>query len=697
MQRFNLEFDPLIPWGVLIAAALVAAVVVGLLLLARQRGSWLRVAGVALILLSLANPALLDEERDRLEDVVALLVDQSPSQSVQDRTEQTEKARAAIEAQLKARPRTQVRIVETGRDANADGTRLFDALQASLADVAPERLAGVIAITDGQVHDVPASLKAIGIGAPFHALITGHVDERDRRIELLETPRFGIVGKSQTIILKMMETGASMGPANLIAKRDGEVIFQGVATPGTPVRVPVKIEHGGPNLVELEIEGAPNELTLVNNRAVVTIDGVRDKLKVLLVSGEPHAGERTWRNLLKSDANLELVHFTILRPPDKQDGTPVNELSLIAFPHRDLFGDKIKEFDLIIFDRYSVNQSIMPMFYLDNIARYVREGGAVLLASGPEFAQAGSLSGTPLGGVIPVRATGRILEKSFRAEITMLGKRHPVTRDLPGGDVSPPTWSPWLRLIGAEKKAGTAVMAGPADAPLLLLSRENKGRVAVFLSDHAWLWARGYGEGGPYIDLLRHLAHWLMKEPELEEEALRLKARGNELVIERQTLADTIGDVTLTGPDGAPVTLTLSGAEPGLWRASYVARQQGLWRVSDGTLNAVAIVGPANPREFRDMASTETVLAGIAAETGGSVRRLATTAGFTIPRLVDIRAGSGFAGSDYIGLKPGEASVVRAISLLGLTTGLLGLVLLLGGALVTWLHEGRTNARTPAS
>lgn len=697
MQRFNLEFDPLIPWGVLIAAGVVAAVVVGLLLLARQRGSWLRAAGIALILLSLANPALLDEERDRLEDVVALVVDQSPSQSVQDRTEQTEKARAAIEAQLKARPRTQLRVVEAGRDANADGTRLFDALQASLADVAPERLAGVIAITDGQVHDVPPSLKAIGIGAPFHALITGHTDERDRRIELLETPRFGIVGKSQTIVLKMMETGASMGPANLIAKRDGEVIFQGVATPDTPVPVPVKIEHGGANLVELEIDGAPNELTLVNNKAVVTIEGVRDKLKVLLVSGEPHAGERTWRNLLKSDANVELVHFTILRPPDKQDGTPVNELSLIAFPHRDLFGEKIKEFDLIIFDRYSVNQSIMPMFYLDNIARYVREGGAVLLASGPEFAQAGSLSGTPLGGVIPVRATGRILEKSFRAEITALGKRHPVTRDLPGGDASPPKWSPWLRLIGAEKKAGTAVMSGPADAPLLLLSRENKGRVAVFLSDHAWLWARGYGEGGPYIDLLRHLAHWLMKEPELEEEALRLKARGNELIIERQTLADSIGDVTLTGPDGAPVTLTLAGADPGLWRASYVARQQGLWRVSDGMLNAVAIVGPANPREFRDMASTEAVLAAIATETGGSVRRLATTAGFTMPRLVDIRAGSSFAGSDYIGLKPGEASVVRSISLFGLTTGALGLLLLLGGALVTWLHEGRTKAGNTAS
>ena len=120
----------------------------------------------------------------------------------------------------------------------------------------------------------------------------------------------------------------------------------------------------------------------------MTIEGIREKLRVLLVSGEPHAGERTWRNLLKSDANVDLVHFTILRPPEKQDGTPINELSLIAFPTRELFQQKIKEFDLIIFDRYA-NQSVLPSTYFDNIVRYVREGGAVLVAAGPEFAGAG--------------------------------------------------------------------------------------------------------------------------------------------------------------------------------------------------------------------------------------------------------------------------------------------------------------------
>jgi len=689
MQNFGLAFDPLLPWWAIAAGSVLAVLVVGFALFGRQRGALFRLLAFALLLLGLANPAFLEEDRDRLDDVVAVLVDRSPSQAIGERTAQTDRALAELKQQIARRPHTQLRVVEAGNSPDADGTRLFEALQATLADVAPDRLAGVLAITDGQVHDIPPSLKAAGIGAPFHALITGTDEERDRRLELVEAPRFGIVGKTQTVVVRFLETGRSFGPARLVARRDGQQIFERTAVPGETLRIPVKVEHAGPNLVEVEVAAAEGELTLVNNKAIVSMEGVRDKLKVLLVSGEPHAGERTWRNLLKSDANVELVHFTILRPPEKQDGTPVNELSLIAFPHRDLFGEKIKDFDLIIFDRYTVNQSIMPMFYLDNIARYVKDGGAVLLASGPEFAHAASLSATPLGGVIPARATGAVLERPFRAEITDIGKRHPVTRDLPGGNVEPPAWSPWLRLIGAEKQAGTTVMSGPGEAPLLLLSREGKGRVALFLSDHAWLWARGYGQGGPYIDLLRRLAHWLMKEPELEEEALRLSARGRSLTVERQSLGDRIEDVTLTGPDGQETRLTLQPAEPGLWRADFVARQPGLWRVQEGRYSAIAIVGPADPREFRDVTSTTATLAKVADETGGSVRRLQAAGRFEVPRLVDIRAGSSFGGSDYVGLKPGVASVVRSVSLFGVTTGPLGLALLLGGALAAWLGESR--------
>ena len=236
---------------------------------------------------------------------------------------------------------------------------------------------GAILVTDGEVDDIPKSADELGFKAPLHAFITGHEGERDRRIELVEAPRFGIVGKDQTISLRVLDTQDHGEPVTIIVRRDGNEIATSTTHAGELVKVPVRVEHGGPNVVELEVPTLPDELTALNNKAVVTIDGVRDQLKVLLVSGEPHAGERTWRNLLKSDANVDLVHFTILRPPDKQDGTPINELSLIAFPTADLFGRKINDFDLIIFDRYS-NQTVLPSIYFDNIVRYVRDGGALL-------------------------------------------------------------------------------------------------------------------------------------------------------------------------------------------------------------------------------------------------------------------------------------------------------------------------------
>ena len=430
-MNLGVSFAPLVPDYVVWAAFGASIVISVLLLLARSRGAVLRAIALGLMVLALANPSFTREDRDPIPSVAAVIVDKSPSQDFGDRNRQTDEARKALVDRLSRIPGLDVRVAEAGQaDGENDGTRLFSALNSTLADVPPDRIAGAIMITDGRVHDLPADAAALGFAAPLHALITGHKNEIDRRVVLTQTPRFGIVNQKQTIGFRVEDHGINAGTAQVTVRRDGEVLEQRNVAVGTEVKVAVPIPHAGQNIVEVEAAPVPNELTQVNNRAVLSIDGVRDKLRVLLVSGEPHAGERTWRNLLKSDASVDLVHFTILRPPEKQDGTPVNELSLIAFPHRELFGEKIKDFDLIIFDRYAVNQSIMPMFYLDNIARYVKDGGAVLLASGPEFAHAASLSATPLGTVIPARATGAIIERPYRAEITPVGKRHPQKQPL---------------------------------------------------------------------------------------------------------------------------------------------------------------------------------------------------------------------------------------------------------------------------
>jgi hypothetical protein len=687
--NFGISFSPLVPTYIVWAAVGVAFLVSLLVIFGRSRGAVIRVIALALFVLALANPSITREDRDPLTSVAVVVVDKSPSQDFGDRLAQTEAARAQLAERLGRLPNMEVRFVEAGQaDGETDGTRLFAALSSALSDVPHERVAGAIFITDGRVHDVPGEAAALGFAAPVHALITGHKDERDRRVVLMTTPRFGIVGQTQTITFRVEDQGAPPGPAQVTVRRDGETIENRNVRVGSSVSINVPIPHAGPNIVEIEASPLDGELTPINNRAVVSIDGVRDKLRVLLVSGEPHAGERTWRNLLKSDASVDLVHFTILRPPEKQDGTPINELSLIAFPTRELFQQKINDFQLIIFDRYA-RQGVLPLIYFDNIARYVRQGGAVLVAAGPDYASQTSIWRTPLDVILPAEPSGRMNDGAFRAELTDLGKRHPVTRGLEGSEENPPHWSRWFRMVDTRADKGTTVMHGPDNKPLLQLSREGEGRVALLLSDHIWLWARGFEGGGPHIDLLRRLSHWLMREPDLEEEALRLLVRGHDLTVQRQTMSDTVGEVTLTTPSGKTRTMTLAPAEPGVWRSTIEANELGLWRATDGTLNALANVGPANPREFTEVTSTSEVLAPLANATGGDVVRIEDGSGVHLPRVVGVRSSDSFKGDDWLGLRVRESSVVRGIGVLPVFAGLIGLLLLVGSLAATWMREGR--------
>jgi hypothetical protein len=694
-MNFGIAFSPLVPLYVLWSAVAIAAVLAVLLVLARARGALVRTIALVLFVLALANPSFTREDRDPLSSIVAVIVDKSPSQEFGDRTQQTEAARTELAERLGHIPGLEVRFVEAGQaDGETDGTHLFSALTSGLSDVPRDRIAGAIMITDGRVHDVPSDPAALGFNAPVHALITGHKNERQRRVALITAPRFGIVGQSQTITFKIEDQGIPPGNVQVAIRRDGEILENRTVRVGQPTNVDVSIPHAGENIVEIEAAPLEGQLTAVNNRAVVAIDGVRDKLRVLLVSGEPHEGERTWRNLLKSDASVDLVHFTILRPPEKQDGTPINELSLIAFPTRELFtphpSGKLDDFQLIIFDRYA-RQGVLPLPYFDNIVRYVRAGGAVLVASGRDYESATSLWHTPLEAVLPAEPTGRTTETPYRARLSELGKRHPVTRGLEGSDADPPHWSEWFRLADARAEKGTTVMEGPDNKPLLLLSREGEGRVALLLSDHIWLWARGFEGGGPHLDLLRRLSHWLMKEPDLEEEALRLSVRGHDLTIQRQTMADNADPVTLTMPSGKTQMVTLAQAEPGVWRSTIEAKELGLWHATDGKLNALANVGPANPKEFDDVTSTIEVLAPLTDATGGDAVRIedGSGGGVHLPRVVGVHAGDSYKGDDWIGLKLREASVVRGIGVLPVFAGAIGLLLLIGSLAAAWAKEGR--------
>jgi hypothetical protein len=319
----------------------------------------------------------------------------------------------------------------------------------------------------------------------------------------------------------------------------------------------------------------------------------------------------------------------------------------------------------------------------------VRDGGAVLVAAGPDYASSTSIWRTPLDAILPAEPSGSVTNRAFRPELTDLGQRHPVTRGLDGAENKPPHWSEWFRVVDTRNTTGTTIMQGPDAKPLLVLSHEGEGRVALLLSDHIWLWARGFEGGGPHLDLLRRLSHWLMKEPDLEEEALRLSVNGRDLLVRRQTMADEVADVTLTSPSGTTRTIKLDAKKPGVWESNISANELGLWRATDGKLNALINVGPANPREYAEVTSTTQVLAPLAKATGGDARRLDDGGALTLPRIVPVRSGDTYKGDDWLGLKMSNASVVRGVGVLPVFAGLLGLLLLLGSIAGAWLREGR--------
>jgi hypothetical protein len=687
-MTWDLVFSPFLSWPLTIGLAAAGIILIAAAIFTRARGWPLRTLALTAFILALLNPSFRNEERENLSDIAIAVVDQSQSQDFGNRHAQTETALAALKSAVTQLGDVELRVVtaRSGIAAGEDGTRLFSALDQALGEVPPERFAGAIFITDGQVHDVPADPKKLGLDAPIHALLTGSRSEIDRRVVLEQSPRFGIVGKEQVLRFHVEDTSGQSGTIGIDVHLGGAKAQRLEVRAGESVEVPVMIDHGGQNITEIVADAVPGEITEQNNRAISVIEGIRDRLRVLLVSGEPHPGERTWRNLLKADASVDLVHFTILRPPEKQDGTPIKELSLIAFPTRELFVDKLSEFDLIIFDRYQ-RQGVLPMAYLGNVADYVQKGGAVLIAAGPDFAAAEGLYNTPLASVLTTAPSGRVLEGGFRPEVTERGKRHPVTRDLPGGGDKEPHWGRWFRIIEASATSGDVLMSGLEDKPLLVLSREGEGRMAMLLSDHGWLWARGFEGGGPQTELLRRLAHWLMKEPDLEEEALSGRQDQSQLVVERRTMADTADPVTVTLPSGKTEQVKLHQQVPGVWQGRLNVAEAGIHRMNDGKLSAAVAIGSADPKETADPVATAAKLAPVAKATGGGEYWLEDSSG--LPRLVKVGAGRQMAGSGWMGLKENDAYRVRAVSEIPLFSTLISLGLLLAGLGAMWYREGR--------
>lgn len=691
---FSLVFEPLLPWPAIATVGTGLAALAAVSLWQRKRGAVMRAAAATALLVALANPVLQAEDRAPLKTTVAIVVDKSQSQSFGQRTAETSAAVKGLEERFARFREFDVRVVSAGEeteDRTQTSTRILEAVNSALSDVPPSRVAGAIVLTDGQAHDVPQDpSRAFGFDAPLHVLLSGRADEKDRVIRMVEAPKFGITGKPLRFTYRVDDDGAATGtPVAVRVLLNGELLREETAIAGEISTLDIEIDRAGNNILELTAEPLDGEVTPSNNSAVANIKGIRENLRVLLVSGEPHAGERTWRNLLKSDAAVDLIHFTILRPPEKQDGTPINELSLIAFPTRELFVEKINDFDLIIFDRYQ-HRDVLPILYYDYIAKYVEDGGALLVAAGPEFSGEASIAGTPLEPALAALPAGGITEQAFYPRLTDDGKRHPVTRGLEGSSSEPPAWGRWFRIIDVGEPEGNVVMKGPDNKPLLILDRKGKGRVGQLLSDQGWLWSRGFEGGGPDVALYRRMAHWLMAEPELEEEALRAVSSGNAIEIIRQSMEKQVPDAEVTAPTGGKQTLKLTESEPGLFKARLKTSEIGLFQITNGDLSALVHAGPLDAPEFKSIISTDAVLKPLTNAANGSIRRLnASGTGLVLPDIIPVSGTAETSGPNWIGLRRTGDTELLGINRLPLFSGLIGLALLLSAFAATWWREGR--------
>jgi hypothetical protein len=677
IKASSVAFDPLLPLPILAAIA-TPALLLCLYALARlMPGALLRLLTLVLLVLTLLNPSLVTEQRNKLRDTALIMVDRSPSQNIGERNKQAEAALVALQTKLAALPDLDVRVAEGPR--GGDETRLFSTMTQALADVPESRRAGVIIISDGQIHDVPAVKDAPQLG-PVQLLLTGKPGEVDRRVRLVSAPGYGIVGQTVNVVVRVEDLPERQSDtATLQLHREDGRTETRVVNVGQDVGLSIPISHAGLNLLALELQPLKGEVSTANNRAAVIINGVRDKLRVLLISGFPHNGERVWRNLLKSDPAVEMVHFTIMRQPHKFSSVPENELSLIPFPVNELFAVKLRQFDLVIFDRYN-DRTMLPFNYIMNVVDYVKNGGAVLDASGSDFASPDSLASTPLTLLLPSTADKNIIEGPFTPQHSRIGQRHPITAALDGN------WGPWLRASSLNPQPGALTLLETAQQnPLLLLSEYQQGRVAQLASEHLWLWARGYQGGGPHGELLRSLVHWLMKEPELEAERLVANSTGDTLTITRHSLQASDAPVIARAPSGQNLQASMKDNGK-LAKGSLTTSEPGIYRLSDGKLSTLALVGRPDAPELTDPRASPEKLQTLLDATNGGAFWLSDYP--QAPELRQVDAGDDAAGRGWLGLARNNTYSVSGFTTLPLLPLALVAALILVSLLWGWRREG---------
>ncbi|MDP7114378.1 MAG: glutamine amidotransferase, partial [Myxococcota bacterium] len=432
------------------------------------------------------------------------------------------------------RPLTQAELAELP----SPGGSQTDYLSVLDERIAAEHPAAVVLLGDGidraALGQAFAGAGGAGVGAatldlavPVSTVTFGGEVGGDLTIRVGSMAPFAFVRRPVLVPVAVEAEPGELGEVTVTLTRDGAQV--GVRT----------VDLGPDGRGQAEFEVTPEQtgyLTLDvaaptpagdplpgNNSDAVTLRVIRDRTRVLQLASHPSWDVRYLRRFLKTDPNIDLISFYILREAPLWGPYRNSPISLIEFPHRELFGEDLAGFDLVVLQNFSF-ESLPGLFgargaYVNNLIEFVRDGGALLLVGGDR--SLGRAESGALADVLPVElgAAGATAADGSRLQLTDAGARHPVTRLAGGLEANRGAWEA-LGPLGSYNDVGPAresavvlATAGEGGAPALSVRQLDTGRLMLLASDGTWRWAME-GEGHAHTRFWRNAVRWLVRDEE---------------------------------------------------------------------------------------------------------------------------------------------------------------------------------------
>ena len=629
----NLYFEPYFPIFFVVLISICFFILILSSIINKSSGIFLRLSLFILLIFLILKPGYRIEKMKNENDIVTFVIDKTKSQKISKRIEEIDIVFQKMLSELTKYK--DLDILEIIIDNNkvtkrygslqeiinnsvreevinkmTNSTEIINNLENNINEYPSQRVSSVFILTDGQIHDLKSNVAFEKFDVPIYFLLIGEQKVDDRKVSIISHPEFGYLDENINIQVIANDFKSDEKATLELSIHNGIKLEKKIIVKNNEVNnIKLKLKRHGPNFIKVSTPKRDGELSELNNSQLINISGVRKKLRVLLISGAPYMGTRVWRNFLKSDTSVELIHMTVLRPPEKNDNTPLDELSLIPFPIKELFEEKLDNFQLIIFDNFEGKKVLTPL-YFQNLIRFVDEGGAILEITGPAYNSKSSLFRTEIGRILPGIPSGKVIRKEFKPRLTNLGKKHPITDSLFKNNFEYGSWFEMNDILEVDSDS-QVLLSGLNNKPLLAVKKVNNGRVAQIYSHNIWLWSKTESnKGGPYNQLIKNLAHWLMKEPTLEENKLKLKVLNDSILIEKSFLIDPKSEklnLTIIDPDGKKYKRNLIKTE-NKYTTAFRFKKNGFYLIYDGDNEKGIFTNNQDKKEFQDFHLTDKII-----------------------------------------------------------------------------------------